>query len=391
MSVQLINHSPDLKRLRDEGYSVYVTGGLLVIEDVPYVKANKEVTTGKLVSRLVLSGQKAAYNNDHVAFFVGEMPHHATGEAINQILHQGNAVDLGNNIIANMSFSSKPASGYKDYHHKMTTYINIIGAPAYSLEPSISAKQYRALQDDESSVFKYIDTNSSRASITSIVDKLKGYKVGIVGLGGTGSYILDFVAKTPVDEIHLFDGDIFYSHNAFRAPGAPTLDELNSGVSKVEYLKGVYSSMRTGIHSYEVFMDNEHMEKMSGLNFLFVSIDDGSVKAKIFDYLDSVNIPYIDVGLGITITDENQLRGMIRTTSITSPSRFDLKKNIDFGVGQEDAYNTNIQIAELNALNAAMAVISWKQHAGIYQSTFGIGQTLFNIDTMHLARSEDAS
>lgn len=389
MSAQLINHSPDLKRLRDEGYSIFVRGGLLVIEDVPYVNANKETALGKLVSTLVLSGQKASYNGEHVAYFVGDTPHHANGGELTQILHQKTVTNLGNDIISNMSFSSKPANGYNDYHHKMTNYINILSGPAYTLEQGITAKVYKAMQDDESSVFNYIDTNSSRASITSIAEKLTGYKLGLIGLGGTGSYILDFVAKTPVKEIHLFDGDIFYSHNAFRAPGAPTLNELNSGLSKVDYLKGIYSKMRGDIYAHAVFMDDEHLEKMAELNFVFVAIDEGSIKAKVFSYLDANNIPYIDVGLGINITDEGQLRGMVRTTSITSSTRHTLKQYIDLTDGEENAYSTNIQIAELNAFNAALAVISWKQHAGFYQSTFGVGQTLFNLDTMHLGKIED--
>lgn len=389
MSAQLINHSPDLKRLRDEGYSVYVRGGLLVIEDVPYVNVNKEVLTGKLVSKLVLSGQKASYNNDHVAYFIGDIPHHANGEELTQILHERTVTNLGSDIIANMSFSSKPENGYTDYHHKMTNYINILYGSACALDPSVTVKTYKAMEDDESSVFNYIDTNSSRASITAIAEKLTGYKLGLIGLGGTGSYILDFVAKTPVQEIHLFDGDIFHSHNAFRAPGAPTLDELNSGISKVDYLKDIYSKMRGDIYAHTVFMDDEHLEKMAELNFVFVAIDEGSIKAKVFGYLDDNNIPYIDVGLGINITDEGQLRGMIRTTSITSSTRHSLKQYIDLTDGEEDAYSTNIQIAELNAFNAALAVMSWKQHAGFYQSTFGIGQTLFNLDTMHLGKIED--
>lgn len=46
MSVQLINHSPDLKRLMDEGYNLSIKNGILVIKDIPYVNNNKEVCTG---------------------------------------------------------------------------------------------------------------------------------------------------------------------------------------------------------------------------------------------------------------------------------------------------------------------------------------------------------
>lgn len=391
MSAQLINHSSDLKRLRDEGYSVYVVGGLLIVEDVPYVNANKETALGTLVSNLVLSGQKAAYNGDHVVYFIGETPHHANGEELTQILHQKTATNLGNNIVANMSFSSKPASGYKDYHHKMTSYIHILAGPANTIQPGITAKLYRVMQDDEGSVFQYLDTNSSRASIIPITDRLKGHKIGIVGLGGTGSYILDFVSKTPVQEIHLLDGDTFYSHNAFRAPGAAPLEVLNAGISKVEYLKNVYSNIHTGIYAHQIYLDDDHLERMANFDFVFIAIDEGAIKAKIFDYLDANSIPYIDVGLGINVTDEGQLRGMLRTTALTSPHRKVLKEHVDFSEAHLDAYNTNIQIAELNALNATLAVISWKQYVGFYQSTFNIGQTIFNLDTMHLARIEDAS
>jgi len=100
----------------------------------------------------------------------------------------------------------------------MTRYAQIISAPAESLNPGVSAKTHKVVESHgEESVFHYLDTASSRAGIKAIADKLVGPKLGIVGLGGTGSYILDMLAKTSVREIHLFDGDMFYSHNAFRS------------------------------------------------------------------------------------------------------------------------------------------------------------------------------
>ena len=76
-------------------------------------------------------------------------------------------------------------------------------------------------------------------------------KVAIVGVGGTGSYVLDLVAKTPVREIHLFDGDDFLQHNAFRAPGAPSLEQLVAKPKKASYFKAIYDKMRTGIFVHE--------------------------------------------------------------------------------------------------------------------------------------------
>ena len=36
------------------------------------------------------------------------------------------------------------------------------------------------------------------------------------------------------------------------------------------------------------------------------------------------------------------------------------------GSAEDDAYVANIQIADMNALNAILAVIRWKKHLGVY-------------------------
>ena len=74
--------------------------------------------------------------------------------------------------------------------------------------------------DRGGAVFHYLDTASSRAEIRVASAKLAIERLAIVGIGGTGSYVLDLIAKTPVREIHLYDGDVFLNHNGFRAPGA---------------------------------------------------------------------------------------------------------------------------------------------------------------------------
>ena len=62
----------------------------------------------------------------------------------------------------------------------------------------------------------YPDTNSGRAGITGLTECFDSMKIAIVGLSGTGSYVLDKVAKVPFKEIHLFDDDVFMNHNAYR-------------------------------------------------------------------------------------------------------------------------------------------------------------------------------
>ena len=227
MSQQLINRSPDLKRLRDEGYDVEVRAGHLLIKDVPYVNSQRQVKRGVLVSVLTLAGDATTRPSDHVAMFAGEHPCNKDGSEIIKIKNSSARQQIDAGLYIDHLFSSKPSSGYPDYFEKMDTYATIISSPAHSLDPSATAKTFPAIKADEGeSVFNYIDTASSRAEINMVSRKLELEKIAIVGLGGTGSYILDLVAKTPVKEIHLFDGDSFSQHNAFRSPGAPSIDAL---------------------------------------------------------------------------------------------------------------------------------------------------------------------
>jgi len=54
----------------------------------------------------------------------------------------------------------------------------------------------------------------------------------------------------------------------------------------------------------------------------------------------------------------------------------------------DDDYNRNIQIADLNALNAALAVIKWKKVFGVYRDLKSEHQSQFSIDT-NLLLNED--
>jgi len=163
-------------------------------------------------------------------------------------------IKAAENVTVNHQFSSKPVviGAFPNYYDKMTAYANILTSHAEALEPGVKAQTFPPIPTSEDeSIFQYLDTATSRAGIGAINAKLELGKVAIVGVGGTGAYVLDLVSKTPVKEIHLFDGDFFLNHNAFRAPGAASLEELNARPKKVAYLKERYSKMHRGIVSHD--------------------------------------------------------------------------------------------------------------------------------------------
>jgi len=77
-------------------------------------------------------------------------------------------------------------------------------------------------------------------------------------------------------------------------------------------------------------------------------------------------IPFVDVGLGVDFVD-NKLTGVVRMSSFFNDYDIELKDRLPFDETQENMYNSNIQIAELNSINAAFAVIKWKKFIGFYQ------------------------
>lgn len=367
MSHQLIAHSLDLLQLRNEGYDIAVVGGYLLVRDVPYVDSTAAVKRGTLVSKLELSGDQTNKPSDHVAYWIGEHPCHADGTNITAIQNASDRRDFGNGICIEHTFSAK--ADYRDYHHKMTTYIGRITGEAAKLDATVTAKTFPAIPDEsDNGLFKYIDTASSRANISALSAKLAGQRIGIVGLGGTGAYILDLVAKTWVAEIHLFDGDVFSQHNAFRSPGAPTIEQLREKPLKVTYLAQVYSNMRNGIIIHDTFLDETNVTLLDDLDFVFLCLDHGAVKHSIVDRLVSNSIPFVDVGIGVLLTDNQQLSGIVRSVISTPENRDAAAGHISYddSSAENNEYSTNIQIAELNALNAALAVIQWKKHYGVY-------------------------
>jgi hypothetical protein len=388
MLQQQINRSPDLKRLRDEGFEIEVKSGQLIVHHIPYVNSNREVKYGKLISPLSLNNDVTIKPDNHVINFMGEFPCNNDGTIITAIQHQSLNQQLFDGIIINFSFSNKPPNGYGNYYHKVTRYAEIISAPAKSIDNTATANTFKVIVDSQDeSVFNYIDSNSSRANIYQLNSKFKGQRVAIIGLGGTGSYILDFVAKTPVEEILLFDADEFLQHNAFRAPGAASVETLNRQLKKVDYFNEIYSQMRKGIKPYAEKVTEKNIELLRGLSYVFICIDSNSARGMIISKLKSFGVTFIDAGLGVNVVDEN-LIGQLRVT-VGTPDKYDhISNRIGSASMEDDEYATNIQIADLNALNALMAVMKWKKLSGFYQDLKGEFNSTYTINTSQLI-SED--
>jgi len=79
-------------------------------------------------------------------------------------------------------------------------------------------------------------------------------------------------------------------------------------------------------------------------------------------------VGFVDIGMGLELGDQG-LSGILRVTTSTPESRTEVGSHNRIplaGGGAGDIYASNIQVPDLNALNAVLAVIKWKKLCGFY-------------------------
>jgi len=379
----LASHNDDLLRLRDKGYAVSVDSNYLIVRDIPHLGAGQQLLTGAIVTKLVFVDQVKVIQDDHQIFFAGGVPHNVDGSPIRNLGGGPTALQLSaasKDVVVQRSFSNKPrATGkFENFFDKIESYVAIISGPAMELH-DVSPLTFRSPPDAPADpIFKVHDTMTSRAEIGELSGRFRDDVVAIVGLGGTGAYVLDFLAKTPVKEIRAFDLDDYHVHNAYRSPGRLELSEL--GKNKAEVYAARYENFRMGLDFRTRYIDETAGEEFDDVTFAFVCVDKGPARAKIFDLLISKGIPFIDVGMGLN-RKRGALNGMVRTTYFPPEHAAAIRAKglAEESEGAEGLYKANIQIGELNALNACFAVMRFKQLRGFYFEENPMFHYLFEI------------
>ena len=383
MSHELIARNRDLERLKESGHTLRFLDGFLMVEEIPYVNSEGKVLEAALVMRLDLSGNRTVQPSDHVAYWTGEFPYKREGQKLQALGESPDNQRLSDGTEIKYMFSAKPSGGrYRDYEHKVRTYIEIVEREAREVSPKSTAQKWRVDREvNPDDVFEFMETASARQNTTDIATKVKGERIAIIGLGGTGSYVLDFVAKTWVREIHLYDGDRFLQHNAFRAPGAAGIEDLEGGPSKVEFHAGRYRKFRKGVVGHKNQIDETNIQELKEYDTVFVCIDGDIIKKRILEICEEAGSVCIDTGMGLYRAGD-KLGGIIRTTTSEPDHRRHIGENnrIDMSGNGVGEYERNIQMAELNALNAALAVIKWKKIRGVYEDMIREGDSGYVLD-----------
>lgn len=388
MFQKLVNRNDDLRRLLEKGYALSLDGGYFIVRDIPYLDANRSLQFGAIVTKFVLVDQERVQQEDHQILFAGGVPHSTSGTPIPNLGGGATTLALGPtfaDVVVQRSFSNKPCDTHKfgDFFEKIESYVAIIAGPATELHNASPYQFKHYPSDEEESVFKHIDTMTSRAEIMDLSAKFKADVIAIIGLGGTGSYLLDFMVKVPVAEIRGFDVDDYHVHNAFRSPGRLLSSEL--GQKKAEVYLDRYDSFRHGLKIYPRVIDESSAIDLNGVTFAFVCVDKGSSRKAVFDLLIEQGVPFIDVGMGLH-RKGGPLSGMARATYF-APERAAAMRDLQLAELKDqpdNLYRTGIQISELNALNASMAVLLFKKIRGFYVQEQPILHAVFGLDDLSI-------
>ena len=382
-----------------EGFRLRVVHGdahHLLVEGVPAVTSKREVVPGTLYCPLDLDphGKVLETCSSHQCWWIGEPPCDSAGRAMTELISNDKPEKKGDGIETTVGFSRMPVgrSGYRDLHEKIWTYVQLIWHQAREIDPNCdprSQKPVAAVVQAQQRVFLYPDMATTRAGIGAATAKLLVDRVGIIGVGGTGSYILDLLAKTPISEIHIYDGDKFSLHNAFRAPGAPRLEDLTEPM-KVDWFGDIYDRMRRGIvrHPYDV--GAEQLADFAGFDCVFVAIDDAEARKVILQGLVGLKVPFIDVAIDVGFDPQGCLRGMCRFTVGTPTVHGHIEQVVSFAKVPDDDLYRNIQVADMNMLNAAMAVMKWKKMRGFYADDIREHHSLYTVATHGLTKEDRA-
>lgn len=396
MFQKLASHNDDIKRLLEKGYAVAYDSNYLIVRDIPYLDAIGDMQRGAAVAKLVFTTDVQVRPDNHQVWWAGGVPHGMDGKPIPNLGMCAATLTLSEasaDVVVSHQFSHKPKRNgqfrdYVDFFEKIETYANVLGGPAMEKHGASPLTFREVASGAASAIFKFQDTLTSRAAIGDLSAKFEKEVVAVIGLGGTGGYVLDFMVKTPVKEVRGFDGDVFHVHNTYRSPGRLLKSELKK--PKASVYRNRYANFREGLSIKAKYIDATSQADLAGVTFAFVCVDKGSARKVIFDLLIELGIPFIDVGMGLRRKGQG-LNGMARTTFYPADQaeKVMAKGWAEVTSDPDNLYRTNIQIAELNALNACMAVIRYKQERGFYHASGPLFHMLFEIaDMKNVGESE---
>ena len=371
MSPTPTNPEGDLERLVKAGFRVSLHSDVLVVEPVAYRRSDGGISTGKIVLPCAIGPGATGAPSTHQVWWDGEKPHREDGQVTRAYLGEEERTWSGG-ATSNHSFSHKPQSGYSSYYQAVRNYAKILADDAgVDWHPSTGPGELKVSGESQ---LQQRETGLARIGLSDLEAVYGTQRVAIIGAGGTGGYIMDLVAKCPVKSIQIYDDDVIEHHTGLRWPGSHPPSERDLGTSKSEYLARRYSEWHKHITGYAMRVNREKAGQIeTQADVVFIAIDDGESRGEIVAGIDQRKT-VIDCGVDIS----RNSAGLVGTSRVTrmgheTESVEAVRRRLPVAKHENEEYERNQQLAEMNALNACFAVLAWKESIGIYAS-WGAGE-----------------
>ena len=140
--------------------------------------------------------------------------------------------------------------------------------------------------------------------------------------------------------------------------------------------------MRRGIIPHAYYVTDDNVDELLDADFGFLAVDDNPTREMIAKALEPANKPFIDVGMGLYEAD-GSIGGQVRVTSSFPGHRdhlWDDRHRLPTSSSADELYRQNVQIVDLNALNAALAIARWKRHYGVFADLDHEHHSIYTID-----------
>lgn len=191
--------------------------------------------------------------------------------------------------------------------------------------------------------------------------KLFDASVGVIGVGGTGGFVAEALARSGVGQIKIVDGDVFEHSNLNRQIGA-TRDTL--GLAKAEVIANRVRSINphAQVTALPYYLCAENMEEVfQGVDVVSECVDGKENKLAIAALIEQAGLPYVTGGAGgyaagtAFVTDYAYGRSLFtppedptflspNVTTLMALAAIYAQKLIDFITGRDPQPNNSMRI-----------------------------------------------
>jgi tRNA A37 threonylcarbamoyladenosine dehydratase len=151
---------------------------------------------------------------------------------------------------------------------------------------------------------------------------LENLKIGIIGLGGTGSCVAEQLARLGIQDFLLVDKDCFEPSNLSRLYGSDSDDLTNKSLWKVSIaernIKRTFPSAKVECIFGDV-ISQRTLSRLKNCDVIFSCTDSHSSRSVVNEMAYQYFIPVIDMGVGLDAPN-SQLRGGTIRVSLISPT-----------------------------------------------------------------------